>query len=289
MVAALLLGSVFPVSAQNSVSASSADALKGSSETVFSESMRAPGDYSVPVVPKAQGELPEGGPVYASQDSATLGSRESSEENVESVVDLSVLREPSPYRKAAVKAGPQPYEVETNSLQNGLAQISAIYRESGKPAETSDCSSVALAVGQRIRLDSSKILEVVESEVAANPACACEIVKISIKSSEADVAQVVGIVEAAINAAPDSMRIISQCAIATMPESIAEVQALLAKLDPNSGDDGYSSKSAKSAKGAKDQVAAIVAPMVPNPLDLPPFPPVVPPIIIPPVVSNVNP
>lgn len=66
--------------------------------------------------------------------------------------------------------------------------------------------------------------------------------------------QVVSIVETPTHAAPESMRIISQCAIASMPESIVTVQALLAELDPSSGDAaGNSSKSAKeSAKGAKD-------------------------------------
>ena len=44
------------------------------------------------------------------------------------------------------------------------------------------------------------------------------------------------------------MRIVSQRAIATMPDSITEVQALLARLDPNAGDSGYSSKSSKSSK-----------------------------------------
>ena len=89
---------------------------------------------------------------------------------------------------------------------------------------------------------------------------------------------------------------ISQCAIATMPESVAEVQALLARLDPNSGDaDVYSSKSSKDSKDATDvkdaKVAAIYAPPIPNPLDLPPsYPPILPPPpIIPPPVTNVNP
>jgi hypothetical protein len=113
----------------------------------------------------------------------------------------------------------------------------------------------------------------------------------SITASNADVAKVVSIVETAINVAPDSMRIISQCAIATAPDSIAQVQALLAELDPNTGDgDGSSAKSAKSGKDGKDaEVAAIVAPPIENPLDRPFFPTSIPPVIIPPHVSNVNP
>ena len=294
MVAFLLLGTIAPLSAQNLASiprsshiSSKADAFDGNSEQRFTESAVLPGNYEVPAMEKAQGEVPEGNPVYAAQDALTLNARASSRRNVESVVDLNVLRNPSPYRAVAASTGARPYEISADTLQTGLALISAVYRESGKPEDAKDCLAVALSVEQRIKLDVSKVLEVVESEVGANPTCACEIVKMAIKASDADVSLVVAIVETSITAAPDSMRIVSQCAIASMPESIARVQALLAKLDPNSGDaETYSSKSSKSAKSAK--VASIVAPIIPNPLDLPPAYPPIPPII-PPPVTEVNP
>jgi hypothetical protein len=237
------------------------------------------------------GELPESGPVYAAQDALTLDPRSSNRQNVEAVVDLNVLRSPSPYRKVATSSELQPYEIATDSLQTGLAMMSAVYREAGKRSDSADCPSVALSVEQRIKLDVSNVLEVVETEVSANPSCSCEIVKMAISTTDADVPLVVSIVETAITAAPDNMRIISQCAIAAMPESIAAVQALLAKLDPNSGDAAlYSPKSSKSAKSAKAaEVASIESPAMPNPLDLPPaWPPIIPPIIIPPV-TEVNP
>ena len=44
----------------------------------------------------------------------------------------------------------------------------------------------------------------------------------------------------------------------------AEVQAVLAKLDPNRGESGDSAKSAKDAKAPVGEVAAM-----PNPLDFP--------------------
>ena len=185
---------------------------------------------------------------------------------MDAVVDLDLLRNPSPYRKVLVSAHTKPYVVDGDSLQTGLAQISAVYRESGKPEKTSDCLAISLSVEQRVKLDPSKVLEIVDAEVSANPGCSCEIVKTAIKASEADVNQVVAIVEAAIHASPESMRIVSQCAIAAMPDSVAAVQALLTKLDPNAGETGYSAKSAKDAKDAK--VASIVAPPLPNPLDL---------------------
>lgn len=294
MAALLVLGTVTPLLAQNSVSTprsfeidSKADNLDGSADTSYISSSTLIGRFEVPVTEKAQGSLKTSKPVYASQDALTLNPRLSGSQNVESVVDLNVLRNPSPYRKIAVStSGLKPYEVSTNSLQSGLARISAIYRETGKREKTSDCQTVSLSAEQRIKIDTSRVLEIVESEIGANPSCACEIVKSAITATDADVKMVVAIVETSINAAPESMRIISQCAIASRPESINAVQALLAKIDPNSGDsEVYSSKSSKSAKSAK--VAAVISTPPPDPLDRFYFP-VIPPILTN-VVTEVNP
>ncbi len=295
MVAFLLFGMIAPLSAQNLESSIAADAANGTDGQMFRETSNPPDAFEVPETVKAQGLISNGKPAFVAQDVRTLDAKIASQQKVESVIDLSVLRNASPYRKIAVSTGSQPYEISTDSLQTGLALISAVYRETGKRETVSDCSKVALSVEQQIRLDVAKVLEIVESEVTANPGCSCEIVKTAIKTSEADVKLVVDIVETAITASPENMRMISQCAIATMPEAVAEVQALLARLDPNSGDsDGYSSKSSKDSKDSKDakdaEVAAIVAPEPPNPLDLPHFfPPVIPPPYNPPPVTNVNP
>jgi hypothetical protein len=83
---------------------------------------------------------------------------------------------------------------------------------------------------------------------------------------------------------------ILQCAIAEMPDALAAIQSLLARLDPNSGDSEDSAKSAKSAKGAKSaksEKSPIVSP--PNPLDLPPLYIVPPPPVFPPAFTNVDP
>lgn len=289
MVALLVLSAIAPLSAQNLASSprsseisSNAGDFDGTNEPRFTEAVAVTGNYEVPTTEKAQGFLPDGGPVYASQDGLTLNPQASHPKNVESVVDLGILRDPSPYRKVATSTSGETYEISADTLQTGLALISAVYRESGKSEKGADCLAVALSVEQRIKLDVAKVLEVVESEVAANPSCACEIVKTAIKASDADIALVTAIVETSITAAPDCMRIASQCAIATMPESVAAVQALLARLDPNSGNaEVYSSKSAKSAKSAK---VAVVSEPAPNPLDRLYFPPIYP---LP--VSKVNP
>jgi len=160
-----------------------------------------------------------------------------------------------------------------------------------------DCIQLSLTVKNSVAAEQSKVLEIVSTEIAAAPACACEIVKAAIEGSSASVDTVAAIVEAAAIAAPEQMRLVSQCAVAVAPDALGKVQAILAKLDPNLGESGSSSKSSKDAKAPAGEVAAM-----PNPLDFPgegPIgptphgpPPIVyyPPIVIvPPDVSPVNP
>ena len=120
-------------------------------------------------------------------------------------------------------------------------------------AET-DCVKLSVSVKHAVAAEKSSVLEVVAAQVAANPGCACEVVKAAIEGVNADVKTVALIVEAAAVAAPDQMRLISQCAVAVAPDSLTKVQAVLAKLDPNKGEGGPSSKSAKG--GAAETAAA---------------------------------
>jgi hypothetical protein len=283
-VAIAILGLISPLAAQNLES--SLATPEGASPAVVGA--YAHGGNFLPVPVKAEGLVADDQKVISPQDSLTLAEAGSTRRDVDSVVDLGVLRQPSAYRSVAAGAR-APYEVDADSLQKGLAAVTAVYRETEK---TSDCLQVSLSVEQRVKLDTSKVLEIVETEVTTNPGCSCETVKTAIKASEPDVEQTVAIVETAIHASPESMRIISQCAIAANPDAIAAIQELLARLDPNAGEAGDSAKSAKSAKddskGAK--VASIVMPPLPNPLDLPPAgPPITPPPIIPPPVTAVDP
>lgn len=172
-------------------------------------------------------------------------------------------------------------------LQLGLALLTSVYRPQGEKVASADCPMLALVIERRVASDPSKVLEIVETEIALNPNCACEIVKAAIKGSDADSTTVAAIVETGCVAAPDMMRIISQCAIASAPTALPEVQAVLVKLDPNAGRPGNSSK---SAKGAKAKI--VIPPQIPvaaNPLDLPPVgPPIIPPYFPPPVTSVVR-
>jgi hypothetical protein len=166
-----------------------------------------------------------------------------------------------------------------------------------------DCLKLYLAVKQHVSAEQSKVLEIVSNEVSAAPSCSCEIVKASIVGAEAKPETVAAIVETAATIAPDQMRLIAQCAVAVAPDALAQVQAVLAKLDPNRGNTAHSSKDSKDAKGAAPGETAAM----PNPLDFPtgqnpivgptlggpggiPLIPILPPTIInPPAVTRVNP
>jgi hypothetical protein len=157
-----------------------------------------------------------------------------------------------------------------------------------------DCLKLFVSVKHATIAEPSKVLEIVSDEVTAAPGCACEIVKAAIEGIQAKPKTVAAIVEAAVIAAPEQMRLISQCAVAVAPDALAEVQAVLAKLDPNRGESGYSAKGAKSAKASQPPVGEVAA--MPNPLDFPgqgpigPTPggpggnPLIP--IYPPIVNN---
>lgn len=124
-----------------------------------------------------------------------------------------------------------------------------------------DCVSLTLTVKNEVVAQPSKVLEIVAAQVGAAPDCACEVVKSAIESSKANTKMVASIVEAAAMAAPDQLRLVSQCAVAVAPDALTAVQAIVAKLDPNLGD---SAKSAKSSKSPAGEVASM-----PNPLDFP--------------------
>ncbi len=291
----LFLGLLSPLVAQNFET--SLAVVPEAQETLPPSLPRALTVADLPMPGKVKGTPDEPSAEFPAQDAMTLEPRLPRRREVEAVVDLGVLQKPSPYRHASARS----YEILAEGVKSNLNLISAVYRESGQPA--ADCSSLALSVQQRIRLDDSKLLEVVDTEVKANPRCACEIVKAAILTSDADTGLVISIVETSITAAPEMMRIISQCAIAADPHSLAGVQALLAKYDTNAGE-GSSAKSSKDAKsaalGPQDEVAAN-----PNPLDFPgdgpvgptpggqggfPLVPTTPPInISPPVVTDADP
>ena len=155
------------------------------------------------------------------------------------------------------------------------------------------CKNIQASVEKAVKADEAKVLEVVEAHASANLGCACEVVKAAIISTEANKELVRQIVEVAVVAAPTEMRLIAQCAVAVAPDSVNEVQKVLASFDPQSGESSFSSKGGLS-KGGLDKGPRIPAPSIANPLDgplnpggpgsdpfLPEFPPFQPPTITP--------
>ena len=291
----LFLSLLTPLAAQNF------NEDRASSGAAATQATTALSPRDLPRAEKAESAPTDSNPTYPAQDMMTLEARVPRNRPVDSVVDLAVLTRPSPFREMAVGSTDRADNLPTERVKNDLAVISATYRESGLVG--SDCQSISLSVGQRLKLDDSTLLEIVEDEVGANPDCSCEIVKTAIKAADADVETVISIVETSINAAPEKMRIISQCAIATVPESLSGIQALMARYDANAGEVATSSKSAKSSKDSKAAVLDEVA-SLPNPLDFPGVGPVGPnpggpggsplippntPIIITPPVTVVDP
>jgi len=92
-----------------------------------------------------------------------------------------------------------------------------------------NCERVASRVVSGIKSDQSEVLNIVSREVSRSPGCACEIVKSAIMASKgardtnADSKLVGQIVEVAISAAPDQMRLIVQCATSVAPDAVSEI------------------------------------------------------------------
>ncbi|MBK1825750.1 hypothetical protein [Haloferula rosea] len=151
------------------------------------------------------------------------------------------------------------------------------------PALAEDSSEQVIArtkaTAERAAADPIELLRLVDKEVTNHPDYACEVVKAAILGTDCDDAIVGYVVETAVRAAPEHMRLIAQCAIATAPDSLLRVQEVMARLEPGAGTAARSSKSAKG-KGLEVKPAAIAPP---DPLDVPIIVvPWVPPVINPP-------
>ena len=116
----------------------------------------------------------------------------------------------------------------------------------------------------------------VYQQIVEDPSTSCEVVKKAIVILNADKKTVAQIVEAAIMASPENIRIITQCAIAVAPDALTEIQDVYNKYTKvGSGKGG-----AKSAKEFFPK-AAIQLPTR-NPLDILIIPPILPPVTQPP-------
>ena len=154
--------------------------------------------------------------------------------------------------------------MKTTSTFAVLGTILGLSAVSGFAAEAPDCFKASEAVKVAVAAKPSKVLELVETHVAANEKCACEIVRAAIVASEADKNLVASIVTSAANAAPSEARLIAQCAIAVAPDAVNEVQAVMAKFDLGQGDSVVVSE-----KGGLEKGGVEPAPAINDPLDFP--------------------
>lgn len=135
-----------------------------------------------------------------------------------------------------------------------------------------DCVRHALSVKHAIAANQSATLQIVEKEVAAYPGCACELVKAAIEGSKASVVLVAAIVETAATVAPEHLHLIAQCALAVAPDARANVQAVLAKLEPKKSRVANNKKDAKGATVIRTDSKGGLPPsptVWSNPLDFP--------------------
>lgn len=287
---ALLLSTIAPLSAQNlesntqpPVSSLKSAAPQHPDAARFRHGTPLPGTYEVPDLKHVECTIKEQANAIRTQNPVSLAELDHQKLDVESVVDLDVLRQPSPYRNKVILNVKRPYQIETDGLNQALREISAIYRQAGSPPTETGCNTIGISVSQRIRMEPSTALEIVEFEISANPGCACEIVKAAITATATTPQEAAAIVETAILAAPDSIRIVSQCAIATMPESLAAVQTLLTAMAPHSAALGNPAETATASNSntatntatatnsdsARQSPPANARQPLPNPLDPP--------------------
>jgi len=152
-----------------------------------------------------------------------------------------------------------------------LVSIAGVIFSAVSAIAATDCLKVAATTKSLIENTPENVLAVVEVRTKEFPTCACEIVKTAIQTTHADVELVARIVETAILAAPEQMRMIAQCAIAVAPDALPAIQGVLARLDPHSGESYSSKSSAKrySGKGAKEVSPMQEEASIANPLDFP--------------------
>ena len=225
-------------------------------------------------------------PWYLVQDQGSLGFSEAPTVTRPWSLESQLRRNASPLLKLPVgSAGKKSVTTSwiasrapARELSFALSMLAAMYRADDAPAEDGVGNDLeyALSIRHKIREAPDKLLDIVAGEITANPEKVCEIVKASIKATDGSSQVIASIVETACVTKPESMRLAAQCAVAAVPECLSAVQAILAQLDPASGNLGNDSKDAKDSKDSKSPKGQILS-VLPNPLDLPKIPPPPPP------------
>lgn len=89
------------------------------------------------------------------------------------------------------------------------------------------CDSVSTQIEKKASENPGDVLAIVQAGIAANPSCACEVVKAAIAGAKADKDLVGQIVYTAVLASPEMAAIIAECAITVAPEAEEQIKSAL--------------------------------------------------------------
>lgn len=94
-------------------------------------------------------------------------------------------------------------------------------------AQVAECKKVAKSIVQEAKgKTSEELTKLVSEKVKSSPKCSCEVMKGAIKGAKANPTVVAGLVDAAIQAAPDYIDVIMACSIAAAPDAFDEISAI---------------------------------------------------------------
>lgn len=116
-----------------------------------------------------------------------------------------------------------------------MSSTTAILANEQSVTEQIECSAAKLGLVESLKETPEKLLEHIAKAIAANEACAGEIVKIAIEHTKADQKLVAQIVETAVTAAPKQIGEIATFAIATAPDANRAIIASIQKFNAENG------------------------------------------------------
>ena len=114
-----------------------------------------------------------------------------------------------------------------------FALVGAVLAVAAPIAAAADCKVISKQVAEAITAKPKLVLVIVAKQIAANEACAGEVVKAAIVITEADKKLVAQIVEQAIEAAPKKISLIVNNALAVAPDAYVEIMVVMANKIPN--------------------------------------------------------
>ncbi|MFT5632825.1 MAG: hypothetical protein ACI9SQ_000532 [Rubritalea sp.] len=120
-----------------------------------------------------------------------------------------------------------------------FALVGAVLAVAAPIAAAANCKVISKQVAEAIIAKPKLVLAIVTKQIAANEACAGEVVKAAIVITEADKKLVAQIVEQAIEAAPKKISLIVKSALAVAPDAYVEIMVVMANRIPNGASEEF--------------------------------------------------